>query len=350
MEEEAISRDGIDHESWLYQNYVERVKNQGKVIERFLELSKEKGISYVATNDIHYLEPTDWKAHEILMNVQSGESCEIVERDSYGNVKGRMPNPKRKVVPTHELYFKSPEQMEALFADLPEAIQNSEKIAAQCTFSLDFTARFYPVFTPPHLEGEEVAEEVRVAEAEKFLRELCEQAIPNRYTPERLSKVQEKHLGQEPLEVVRKRLELELEIITSKGMCDYLLIVYDFIAWAKGEGIPVSPGRGSGVGSIILYLIGITDIEPLRFNLFFERFINPERMSYPDIDVDICMERRSEVIEYTLKKYGKEKVAQIFTSGNRISISIVSASRMCLATFERSSLSHVMSAASHSLG
>ena len=315
MTEDAISRGGMDHESWLYQSYVERVKNQDKVISRFVELSKEKGIPYVATNDIHYIDPNDWKAHEILMNVQSGEPCEVVERDSYGNVKGRMPNPKRKVIPTHELYFKSSKQMEALFADLPQAIQNTEKIAEQCELSLDLKARYYPVFTPPHLEGKEVTEEVRVEEAEKFLRELCDKGISERYTPERLAKVQEKYPNQDPLEVVRKRLALELEIITSKGMCDYLLIVYDFIAWAKRQGIPVGPGRGSGAGSIILYLIGITDIEPLRFNLFFERFINPERMSYPDIDVDICMDRRSEVIEYTLKKYGKDKVAQIITFG-----------------------------------
>ncbi|WP_420421903.1 DNA polymerase III subunit alpha [Simkania sp.] len=315
MTEAAISQDGIDHESWLYQNYVERIKSQDKVIARFLELSKEKGIPYVATNDIHYLEPDDWKAHEILMNVQSGETCEVVERDSYGNVKGRMPNPKRKVIPTHELYFKSPEQMEALFADLPEAIANTEKIAEQCELTLDFKTKYYPVFTPPHLEGKEIAEEERVREAEKFLRDLCEHGIPKRYTAERLAKVEEQYHGQDPLDVVHSRLDQELEIITSKGMCDYLLIVYDFIAWAKGQGIPVGPGRGSGAGSIILYLIGITDIEPLRFNLFFERFINPERMSYPDIDVDICMDRRSEVIEYTLKKYGKEKVAQIITFG-----------------------------------
>lgn len=315
MTQEAISQGGIDHESWLYQSYMDRIKNQDKVIQRFVELSKEKGIPYVATNDIHYLEQEDWKAHEILMNVQSGEPCEIVERDAYGNVKGRSLNPKRKVIPTHELYFKSPQQMEALFADLPEAIQNTQKITDACNLTIDFKTKYYPIFTPPHLEGQELEEETRVKEAENFLRELCEKGIGERYTAERLEKVQEKYPDQDPLEVVRNRLNGELAIITSKGMCDYLLIVYDFIAWAKKQGIPVGPGRGSGAGSIILYLIGITDIEPLRFNLFFERFINPERMSYPDIDVDICMDRRSEVIDYTLKKYGKDKVAQIITFG-----------------------------------
>ncbi|MFQ5729749.1 MAG: DNA polymerase III subunit alpha, partial [Waddliaceae bacterium] len=133
--------------------------------------------------------------------------------------------------------------------------------------------------------------------------------------PERLAKIQEVYPDKEPMDVVRERLELEMSIIAPKGMCDYLLIVWDFIYWAKNKGIPVGPGRGSGAGSIVLYLIGITDIEPLRFNLFFERFINPERISYPDIDVDICMDRRGEVIQYTLDKYGKDNVAQIITFG-----------------------------------
>ena len=315
MLEEDIHSEGIDKESWLYQQYLDRVKNQDIVNDRWIALSKEKKISCVATNGSHYMTREDWRAHEILMNVQSGEPVEIIERDSFGNPRGVSLNPKRKVIPTHELYFKSPEEMRALFADALEAIENTEKVAALCHVELDFETKFYPVFVPPHLEGTEYSEETRVEEGAEFLRRLCNEGIPKRYPPESLAKVEEKYPGQNPMEVVHKRLEEELEVIVSKGMCDYLLIVYDFIAWAKGRGIPVGPGRGSGAGSIILYLIGITDIEPLRFNLFFERFINPERMSYPDIDVDICMERRSEVIEYTLKKYGKEKVAQIITFG-----------------------------------
>lgn len=315
MSDEHIHSEGIDKESWLYQQYLDLVKNQELVNNRFIALSKERGIPCVATNGSHYITRDDWRAHEILMNVQSGEPVEIIERDSFGNPRGVSLNPKRKVIPTHELYFKSPDEMTALFADIPEAIGNTEKVAALCNMELDFEAKYYPVFVPPHLEGTEYSEEQRIEEAAQFLRKLCDEGIPERYTPERLAKVQEKYPDQDPMDVVRKRLEGELEIIISKGMCDYLLIVYDFIAWAKNQGIPVGPGRGSGAGSIILYLIGITDIEPLRFNLFFERFINPERMSYPDIDVDICMDRRSEVIEYTLRKYGKEKVAQIITFG-----------------------------------
>lgn len=315
MNEKSISEEGIDHESWLYQSYLETIKNQTKVISRLKVLGAEKGIPLVATNEIHYLERVDWKAHEILMNIQSGEPCELIEKDSYGNPRGRVLNPKRKVVPTHELYFKSPVEMQALFHDLPEAIASTVAIAEKCNFEMDLKSRFYPVFIPPALENKEFEEKTRIIEAENFLRDLCRLGIEKRYREEQLEKVKEKYPNEEPLEVVKKRLAYELDIITSKGMCDYLLIVYDFIAWAKGQDIPVGPGRGSGAGSIILYLIGITDIEPLRFNLFFERFINPERMSYPDIDVDICMERRVEVIEYTLKKYGQDKVAQIITFG-----------------------------------
>ena len=145
--------------------------------------------------------------------------------------------------------------------------------------------------------------------------QLCEEGIAARYTPERLEIIRALYPGQEPMEVVRQRLDTEMAVIAPKGMCDYLLIVWDFISWAKKQGISVGPGRGSGAGSIVLYLIGVTDIEPLRFHLFFERFINPERISYPDIDVDICMERRGEVIQYMLDKYGKDNVAQIITFG-----------------------------------
>jgi DNA polymerase-3 subunit alpha len=194
--------------------------------------------------------------------------------------------------------------MASLFVDMPDAIASTNEIADKISFQLDFKTRYYPVFTPP--EG---------FSKEGYLKHLCEQGIKKRYTSERLAKVADKYPGQDPLSVVQARLSYELDIIISKGMGDYLLIVHDFISWAKAKGITMGPGRGSGVGSIILYLIEITDIEPLRFNLFFERFINPERISYPDIDVDICMERRAEVIEYTVQKYGKDKVAQIITFG-----------------------------------
>ncbi len=303
--------DGLSKESWLHAQYQDFVDGQQKVITAYKELSKTYGVPLVATNDVHYLDREDWKAHEVLMNVQSGEPCAIIERDSFGNPKAKVPNPKRQVTSSHEHDFKTFEEMQERFTDVPGALEETLKIAEKCTFSFDFSKRHYPVFVPPELEGSPYSSEERARAAEEYLCSICHEAIPKKYTPEALAAIGE----DEPMQVVQKRLAYELDIITSKGMCDYLLIVRDFIAWAKDQGIPVGPGRGSGAGSIILYLMGVTDIEPLRFSLFFERFINPERLSYPDIDVDICMERRHEVIEYTLRKYGRSNVAQIITFG-----------------------------------
>lgn len=315
MQEEDIRSDGLEKEGWLHQLYLDSINKQNTVNQKLIALSSELQIPLVATNNIHYIHRDDWNAHEILMNVQSGEPCEIWEKDSFGSLKQRVKNPKRQVSYTHELYFKSSELMCSLFADIPSAIEETQKIADKCNFSFDFKAKYYPVFTPPQLEGSSYTEEIRQESVAVFLRQLCEEGIVKRYTHSRLAKVSEKYPGRDPLEVVKERLDYELNIILSKGMADYLLIVWDFISWAKKKYIPVGPGRGSGAGSIILYLIEVTDIEPLRFDLFFERFINPERVSYPDIDVDICMDRRSEVIEYTVSKYGKDKVAQIITFG-----------------------------------
>jgi DNA polymerase-3 subunit alpha len=315
MRDEEIRQDEMDQEGWLYQHHLDTIQGQKKVNERLIEIGKQNGIRCVAANDSRYLEREDWRAHEILMNIQSGEPCEIWEKDSYGNPKQRVRNPKRQVSYTHELYFKSPEGMHALFADIPEALETSLEIASQCGFEFDFKTRFYPVFIPPHMEGKTYTKEERLAEAEQFLRQLCEEGIGKRYTPTRLAKVEEIYPGRDPMTVIRERLDYELGVILPKGMGDYLLIVWDFIHWAKENEIPMGPGRGSGAGSIVLYLIGVTDIEPLMFHLFFERFINPERISYPDIDVDICMDRRAEVIDYTVRKYGKDKVAQIITFG-----------------------------------
>ncbi|MBM3184201.1 MAG: DNA polymerase III subunit alpha, partial [Chlamydiae bacterium] len=302
-------------ESWLVQKMQSYVSNQEKVNGKLIELSKKLSIPLVATNDVHYIEASDWKAHEILLNIQSGEPCEIWERDSQGNPKNKVPNPKREIAPTRELYFKSPEEMKELFSDLPEALAETSRIAEKCQCDLDFKTRHYPVFVPPSLIGVTVTPEERLKKAEEFLKELCLEGIQTRYTKEKLEAIQKKMPDRDPMQVVKERFDYEFGILTSKGMCDYMLIVYDFIAWAKKRGIPMGPGRGSAVGSIISYLIGITDIEPLRFHLFFERFINPERVSYPDIDVDICMDRRQEVIDYVVSKYGKEKVAQIITFG-----------------------------------
>ena len=302
-------------ETWLQQYYRDFIEKQTRLNHMLIEAGKQMGIKLVATNDSHYLEPEDCKAHEILLNIQSGEPVEIWEKDSFGNNTFRVPNPKRRTYASHELYFKSPAEMSALFHDLPEAISNTLEVAEKCLLKLDFNTKHYPVYVPPSLEGKIYTQDERKRASAAFLKHLCEEGIERRYTTEALAKVAEKYPEKDPIATVRERLDLELELIISKEMCDYLLIVWDFIDWAKKKGIPMGPGRGSGAGSIILYLIGVTDIEPLRFHLFFERFINPERISYPDIDVDICMERRGEVIEYTQRKYGKENVAQIITFG-----------------------------------
>ncbi|HEV7736713.1 MAG TPA: DNA polymerase III subunit alpha, partial [Chlamydiales bacterium] len=315
MSQAQIHEDGMEKESWLLQNLQAYITAQDKVNAKLVQLSKQFGIKCVATNDIHYIEQSDWRAHEILLNIQSGEATQIWERDSRGNLKNKVPNPKRDTYPSHELYFKSPEHMQALFADLPEAIEETVRIAAKCSCELDFKTKHYPVFIAPALEGKSYTVPEREKAAEQFLYDLCQEGIQKRYTPELLAVVSSVYPGKDPLQVVKDRFAYEFEILTSKGMSDYMLIVYDFIAWAKGRNIAMGPGRGSAAGSIISYLIGITDIEPLRFHLFFERFINPERVSYPDIDVDICMDRRPEVIDYVVNKYGKDKVAQIITFG-----------------------------------
>ncbi len=302
-------------ETWLQQYYRDFIDKQTRLNKLLVEASRKWGIKLVATNDSHYLEPEDCHAHEILLNIQSGEPVEIWEKDSFGNNTFKVPNPKRRVYASQELYFKSPAEMAERFHDLPEALTNTLEVAAKCELKFDFNTKHYPVYLPPSLEGKRYSQEKRKVATAAFLRELCEEGIEKRYHAEALAKVAEKYPNKDPMQTVRERLELELQLIISKEMCDYLLIVWDFINWAKKNGIPMGPGRGSGAGSITLYLIGVTDIEPLRFDLFFERFINPERISYPDIDVDICMDRRNEVIDYTVRKYGKDNVAQIITFG-----------------------------------
>lgn len=315
MTEEAIQADGMHLETWLFHRYQDFNKKQTQVNALLLDVANELKIKVVATNDSHYIHRKDWKAHEILLNIQSGEPCEIWEKDSYGNPKMRVSNPKRRTYPSHEFYFKSSEEMAALFADCPEALVNTLEVADKCELELDFNTKHYPVFTPPSLEGKKTTKEERAEAVESFLWQLCEEGIKRRYTEDKLNKIKEIFPNKEPIEVVRERLCYEMSIIVPKEMSDYLLIVWDFINWAKTNSIPMGPGRGSGAGSIVLYLIGVTDIEPLRFHLFFERFINPERIAYPDIDVDICMDRRSDVINYVLKKYGKDNIAQIITFG-----------------------------------
>jgi len=311
MIQKQIEEDAIKKETWLYQKHTSFIERQAKVKNQLLELSKKYNVKCIATNDVHYEKRQDWKGHEILLNIASGAPCEIWERDSKGIPRYKIANPKRKTYPSYEYYFKSIEEMQNLFSNELYCLENTLEIVDKCEFSFDFTTKHYPVFYLPNLKENENREE----EVEKYLYKLCVDAIDSRYTEDKIKIVEEKYPNQSPIEIIKKRLDYEFKLISSKGMCDYFLIVYDFISWAKKRNIPVGPGRGSAAGSIISYLIGITDIEPLRFNLFFERFINPERIAYPDIDVDICMDRRAEVIDYTVQKYGNDKVAQIITFG-----------------------------------
>lgn len=312
--EEDLPR--LKKEAWVIQKAENFIKKEEINIEKLESFSKKYNIKCVATNDIHYYEKDDYIGHEILLNIQSGEPCEVWERDLQGNPRFRIPNPKRKNYPNSEFYFKSPEQMKALFKDFPVAIENTFEVAAKCNFEFNFKAKHYPIFIPPNLENKEKFSKAEMVQlTNEYLLEVCKKNINKRYSDQTLSEIKNKNPEKDPLELVNERIQNEYDLISSKHLSDYFLIVYDFISWAKSRGIAVGPGRGSAAGSIIAYLLGITDIEPIRFELFFERFINPERISYPDIDVDICMDRRQEVIDYTINKYGKDKVAQIITFG-----------------------------------
>ncbi len=296
-------------EEWLKQEYYQFIDKQTRVNETVLQVSKRLGIPSVVTNDIHYLNPEDWLPHEILLNVQSGEPIQKAKQGTY------IPNPKRKIYPSREYYFKSPQQMAELFPEHPEVLANTQEVAERCRFEMCFDKKHYPIYIPESLSlKKDYTEEERYHATSLFLQELCEKGL-TKYTPDKLAHIARKFPGKDPLQVVKERLALESEIIISKGMSDYLLIVWDIINWAKANNIPVGPGRGSGAGSVMLFLLGITEIEPIRFDLFFERFINPERISYPDIDIDICMEGRERVINYAIERHGKENVAQIITFG-----------------------------------
>ncbi|MGB9867652.1 MAG: DNA polymerase III subunit alpha [Bacillota bacterium] len=248
---------------------------QRELNQLLVELSQETGIPLVATNDCHYLERDDWYAHDVLLCVQTGKTYD---------------DPKRLRFGTKELYFKSPLEMEASFRYCPEALNNTLLIADMCQLELEFGKPQLPSFSLPEGYTETA-----------YLRKLCEERLPSKYPP--------------PNFEARQRLERELDVIDKMGYSGYFLIVWDFVNYAKSKGIPVGPGRGSAAGSIVAYLLGITEIDPITHGLLFERFLNPERVSMPDIDIDFCFERRSEVIQYVTSKYGRDCVAQIVTFG-----------------------------------
>jgi DNA polymerase-3 subunit alpha len=263
--------------------YLEMQSNgiqQQAVVNRALrDISAELDIPLVATNDCHYMRKEDARAHEILLCMQTGKV---------------ITDPDRMRMGTDQLYVKSPEEMEAAFSDCPEAIENTALIAERCDVTFDFDTIHLPAFDVP--DG---------GHAGDYLRELCFAGLARRL------ELPHEHSREE----YETRLDMELRVIDSMGYTDYYLIVWDFIRFARERGIIVGPGRGSGAGSLAAYCIGITNIDPLCYSLLFERFLNPERVSMPDFDIDFCYERRGEVIDYVTRKYGKQRVSQVITFG-----------------------------------
>ncbi len=242
-----------------------------------IQLAQEFDLGLVATNDVHFLERSHHEAHDVMICIGTGAMVADEKRMHY--------------VP--ELYFKSADEMRELFEDSPQAIENTLVIAERCDLTIQFGHSKYPDYTPP--EGKT---------KKAFLRELCEEGLVKRYGERAHADVE-----------LRERFEYELSILEKTGFVSYFLIVWDFIHYARTNKIPVGPGRGSAVGSVISYVLGITGLDPLRYGLIFERFLNPDRISPPDIDIDFCQQRRGEVIDYVRQKYGKRSVAQIITFG-----------------------------------
>ncbi|MBV9489451.1 MAG: DNA polymerase III subunit alpha [Verrucomicrobia bacterium] len=248
-------------------------------------LSKRLGLGLVAANDVHFLEKSHHEAHDVMICIGTGAMVHDERRMHYST----------------EVYFKTREEMAALFGEIPGALDNTLRIAEACNLNLDFGGTKYPAYPPP-------AGKTR----EQYLRELCFAGLRKRYG-DRAETDQD----------LRKRLDYELSILEKTGFTSYFLIVWDFIHFGKQHGIPVGPGRGSAAGSLVAYVLEITDLDPLRFGLIFERFLNPERVSPPDIDVDFCQNRRGEVIEYVRHKYGTRAVSQIVTFGTLGAKSVV---------------------------
>ncbi len=258
-------------------------EDQRRVNPVLMQLSKELDIPLIATNDVHYTYREDPEAHDILLCIQTGKKLSDEDRMRY---------------PGGQFYLKSEEEMRALFPYAQEAIDNTEKIAQRCNVEIEFGHTQLPAFPVP--EG---------YDAWTYLNRLCDEGMKERYPEDDGS--------------VRKRLDYELDTIRRMGYVDYFLIVWDYINFSRENGIPVGPGRGSAAGSVVSYCLHITDIDPLRYQLLFERFLNPERVSMPDIDVDFGFERRQEVIDYVTEKYGRDKVMQIITFGTMAARGVV---------------------------
>lgn len=252
------------------------IPEQARVNEALIRISKNTGVPLVCTNDVHYINPADAKTQKVLICIATNRTVNdenALEFDS------------------DRFYLKTEDEMRELFDYIPEAIENTQKIADMCNFDFEFGKTKLPNFDVP--DG---------VSHYDYMRDICYMGLYERY-------------GESPDKSYVDRLEYELSVIKNMGYVDYFLIVADFISYAKNHDIPVGPGRGSGAGSIAAYCMGITNVDPIKYNLIFERFLNPERVSMPDIDVDFCYERREEVIDYVVRKYGSDHVAQIVTFG-----------------------------------
>ena len=253
------------------------IKEQVLVNQKLIQMSRETGIPLVATNDSHYLKKEDAYNHEVLLCIQTGKKMSDEDRMKFGS---------------DELYIKSPEEMIEYFRAVPDAIENTVKIAEECNVEFEFGKTILPNYDVP----------AEFATHYDYFEKLSYDGIRERY-------------GENPSQEILDRVKYELGVINKMGYVDYYLIVWDYIHWAKTHGVPVGPGRGSGAGSIIAYAIGITDIDPIKYGLIFERFLNPERVSMPDFDVDFDFEKRQDVIDYVSQKYGQDHVTQIITFG-----------------------------------
>lgn len=260
--------------------------------ERVISLAEALNLPLVATNDVRFLHEEDYDAHEARVCIHDGYTLD---------------DPRRHKNYSSQQYLRSAEEMETLFADLPQALQNTVEISKRCTVMLDLGNNYLPNFPVP--DG---------ASVEAYLSHLAEQGLE-----ERLTRIARGRSVSELRPTYDKRLQLELGVINSMGFAGYFLIVADFIKWAKQNGVPVGPGRGSGAGSLVAYVLHITDLDPLQYDLLFERFLNPERVSMPDFDIDFCMEGRDRVIDYVAEKYGRQSVSQIITFGTMAAKAVV---------------------------
>ena len=289
---EQLARQAAEEYAAIFDDrfYIEIQANhlpeQEKINPPLIELARQLALPLVATNDCHYLKADDAEAHEVLLCVQSGKVWSDEKRWRFG---------------TNQLYVKSPEEMLAEFSHCPEAVTNTVEVANRCNLELSFGNFLFPLYDVPK---EETLEEALEKKARAGLEERFKQI--RAYTPDWNAEKEKKYYD---------RLQFELQVIEKMGFSGYFLIVSDFIGYAKSQGIPVGPGRGSVAGCLVAYCTKITDVDPIRYQLLFERFLNPGRKSMPDIDVDFCFERRDEVIRYIKEKYGADKVAQIITFG-----------------------------------